>query len=135
MPTAPFDGAARKAVDAPLFRVLSALRAAGFLRNGATTEHGSREFHRPLFAPDMRLLCTLFGHRPAFGYSHAENEGHFTVKGATIDGMGRIHVELWCDCERCGTNYKAGNIHLPLPDARSLPPKLVDYIRQSRKRL
>jgi hypothetical protein len=59
------------------------------------------------------LLCKMFGHRPAFGYAHREGEGYFRVRIGPTDGMGVVHADLLCDCERCGTNYRVGKIHLP----------------------
>ncbi len=61
----------------------------------------------------MKLICSLFGHRPAFGYGHVEGGGYFIVKKTVIDGMGVQHARLFCNCERCGKNYQVGMIHLP----------------------
>lgn len=55
----------------------------------------------------------MFGHRPAFGYGHLPNEGYFELKLGSVDGIGRQHAHLHCECERCGENYKVGNLHIP----------------------
>lgn len=61
----------------------------------------------------MNLLCRLFGHRPAFGCWNTEGEGYFRVIRIGVDGIGTHHASLYCDCERCGVNYKVGNVHIP----------------------
>lgn len=57
------------------------------------------------------LLCLLFGHCPAFGYGQSEGHGYFRQQFLTTDGIGRVHIALTCDCERCGDNYQVGMIH------------------------
>ncbi len=71
------------------------------------------------------LLCKLFGHRPAFGYGHSEGQGYFQIIENARDGIGRQHAGLFCDCERCGENYKVGNIHIP--------QKYVDAITEKKR--
>lgn len=58
-----------------------------------------------------KLLCSIFGHRPAFGYGRQEGKGYFHQRMVTTDGMGRVHIELFCYCERCGKRYHVGMIH------------------------
>lgn len=60
----------------------------------------------------MKIICSLFGHRPAFGYGRSEGYGYFTQLFDGTDGINRTHVKLRCDCERCGVNYQVGKIHL-----------------------
>jgi hypothetical protein len=61
----------------------------------------------------MKLLCWLFGHVPAYGYGDAPGRGYFDVHVSVVDGVGRQHATLHCECERCGTNYQVGMIHVP----------------------
>jgi len=60
----------------------------------------------------MNIFCEWFGHRPEFGYS-GEGSGYFEVNGSVTDGIGRVHLYLWCTCERCGERFHVGNIYLP----------------------
>ena len=71
----------------------------------------------------MNLLCLTFGHRPVFGYGHAEGEGYLQIKNIAVDGMGHHHASLYCDCERCGENYKVGMTHIPSRYTDNVTPK------------
>jgi hypothetical protein len=58
-------------------------------------------------------ICTVYGHRPAFGYGDHEGYGYFDVRLNTVDGIGRQHADLYTFCERCGVKYHVGMIHVP----------------------
>ena len=59
-----------------------------------------------------KLICSVVGHRPAFGYGHQEGKGYFSTKFVAVDGTTRIHASLHCSCERCGRVYQVGMIHV-----------------------
>jgi hypothetical protein len=61
----------------------------------------------------MSLLCKWFGHVPAYGYGDIPGYGYFEVSIGPMDGVGRIHANLYTHCERCGTRYRIGMIHVP----------------------
>ena len=69
------------------------------------------------------MLCVLFGHVPEYGY-YGEGEGYFDVKGICVDGINSHHASLLCNCERCGENFKVGNIHIPQEYVKNIP-KLI----------
>lgn len=57
------------------------------------------------------ILCWLFGHVPAYGYSKTPGSGYFIVQSGITDGIGREHCPLLTTCERCGKGYQVGMIH------------------------
>ena len=61
----------------------------------------------------LKLTCVLFGHQPETGCHGREGEGYFQVISEGIDGIGTTHARLMTRCERCGTRYQVGKIHLP----------------------
>lgn len=59
----------------------------------------------------MSLLCVLFGHKSREDdYSGGE---YMRVRLGAIDGIERQHATLIATCPRCGTEYRAGQIHVP----------------------
>lgn len=62
----------------------------------------------------MTLLCKIFGHRPA-GPGWWGDIPYMKIKQAGTDGVNRIHCTAHHECERCGTEYLAGRLHLNSP--------------------
>lgn len=58
-----------------------------------------------------KIICFLFGHRPAFGCWGREGEGYFRQRVGVTDGTRRVHISLHSECERCGKDYQVGMIH------------------------
>ena len=63
----------------------------------------------------MSFLCDLLGHKIPKGY-HGYGEKYLDVRVFAVDGIDRIHANLSTECERCGTKFNVGNIHLPMLD-------------------
>lgn len=64
----------------------------------------------------MALLCKVFGHQPPIyapkgWFSPGEEYGR--LHAMQVDGIGRVHAEVWFECPRCRQHYKAGRIHIP----------------------
>lgn len=55
----------------------------------------------------MSIICKMFGHQmPKWKSYH-------TVAGNGVDGIGRWHGYLKCECPRCGEVVSSGMVHLP----------------------
>ena len=61
-------------------------------------------------------LCKLHGHKIGGGYYEREGGQYFNVQVGGIDGIDRVHCQLYTECERCGEKFQVGQIHLPLVD-------------------
>ena len=61
----------------------------------------------------MSLFCKLLGHKIPAGY-HGYGEKYLDVRVFAVDGIDRIHARLSVECERRGTEFDVGNIHLPM---------------------
>jgi hypothetical protein len=64
------------------------------------------------------ILCNWFGHVPRYGYGDDSGSGYFEMKPGAIDGIGRLHAELWTTCKRCGQRYRVGKVHIFEPPRR-----------------
>lgn len=62
----------------------------------------------------MAILCALFGHKHAPSGWWGDIP-YVDVTGGAMDGIGRIHGELWHECVRCGQKYMTGRIHFTHP--------------------
>lgn len=60
----------------------------------------------------MSMFCKLLGHKIQPGY-YGYGEKYLHVKVYAVDGIDRIHANLSTECERCGTMFQVGKIHLP----------------------
>ncbi len=56
----------------------------------------------------MSILCELFGHKIS---NKRPWNRYFIAKGGAIDGIGRQHINLYCECDRCEERIKFGMIH------------------------
>lgn len=52
--------------------------------------------------------CNLLGHKINTKNNYTR---YFRATGGALDGIKRHHINLYCDCDRCGENVKFGNIH------------------------
>ena len=62
------------------------------------------------------LLCKWFGHmlpcyRQEGWYSPGEMYGQMI--GGNVDGIQRVHVDLWAECDRCGDKFQVMKAHVP----------------------
>lgn len=72
----------------------------------------------------MSILCGMFGHKTPESYSEYSGMGggdYLSRRGWFEDGVGRIHVELYGKCPRCGNEYRVGRIHWPKLDKEARP--------------
>lgn len=56
----------------------------------------------------MSWLCKLFGHKIS---NHKPWYRYFRAQRGEIDGIGRQHISLYCECDRCGQTINFGMIH------------------------
>jgi hypothetical protein len=61
--------------------------------------------------------CSLDGHKPSVyaekgWYSPGEEYGH--VKNFQIDGINRVHLEVFAECARCGEQFRVVRVHVPM---------------------
>lgn len=59
----------------------------------------------------MSLLCALFGHKA--NENPWDGSGYVCdIRGGSVDGINREHVQLQLRCPRCGEEYIAAMLHL-----------------------
>lgn len=75
----------------------------------------------------MNILCKLFGHKVDTGYGAYEGSKYLNVRGGAVDGIDRVHCSLHTECERCGTSFQVGMIHLPIVE-----DWVADLLKKSR---
>lgn len=63
----------------------------------------------------MNIICKLLGHKIRPGH-YGYGERYLDVTVGPVDGIDRVHADLHTECERCGTRFKVGKIHLPIVD-------------------
>lgn len=63
--------------------------------------------------PKFIFLCRWFGHKIGGGYYRREGGEYFDIRTGAIDGINRIHCDLYTTCERCNIRYQVGRCHLP----------------------
>lgn len=61
-------------------------------------------------------LCHRHGHKIGGGYYNNEGGEYFNVQLGAIDGIDRVHCQLYTECKRCGEKFQVGKMHLPLLD-------------------
>lgn len=61
-------------------------------------------------------LCRRHGHKIGGGYYKKEGGEYFNIHVGAIDGIDRVHCQLYTECERCGEIFQVGQTHLPLVD-------------------
>jgi hypothetical protein len=63
----------------------------------------------------MNLICKWFGHKLPYrnrtGW-FSPGEQYVRMKGGYTDGIQRIHVDLYAECERCGDKYLLCRSHV-----------------------
>lgn len=55
----------------------------------------------------MSIICYIFGHKMP------EWNNYHKFGGSEIDGIGREHGYLKCECPRCGEVVSSGMVHMP----------------------
>lgn len=55
-----------------------------------------------------KLLCKIFGHKIN---SYLSYRRYFRCESGAVDGIGRQHIVLKCECDRCGEMVRFGYIH------------------------
>lgn len=76
----------------------------------------------------MSILCWAFGHQPQPQLGYGSDMPYLRVSMFAIDGICRHHARLYARCPRCGEEYVAGKIHIPMDYVRGrdyYPPKYV----------
>ena len=63
----------------------------------------------------MSLLCKLFGHQPPSyakkgWYSPGQEYGSIVL--GPVDGIGRIHCQVYGQCARCDEQFFLARVHL-----------------------
>lgn len=61
-----------------------------------------------------KLTCKLFGHKPMKSGWWGDVP-YMKIEQRGIDNIGRIHGAAYHKCDRCGTRYLAGRLHINDP--------------------